>query len=145
MWAIEGLESWTEDVAQALDALDNLGVVVSVAAGNEGKLKPAGKSASYTPNILAARANSPLIIVGAVNENGQLAMITSVGSAAVPIHTYAMGKGIMIVDMSVEENVPQDGTTFSAAIVVSCYLPCVFCQSHPHVILDKADLLAPKI
>lgn len=106
-------------MAQAVAALDQLGVVFSVAAGNDGKNKPAGESASYTPNILAARPNSPLIIVGAVNSNGQLAMISSAGSPAVPITTYAMGKGIKIVDMSVEREVLQDGTTFSAAIVVS--------------------------
>lgn len=127
-------------MAQALAALDQLGVVVSVSAGNEGKLKPAGLSASYTPNILTARLNSPLIIVGAVNSSGQLAMISSVGSAEVPITTYAMGKGIMIIDLSVDQEVPQDGTTFSAAIVVSAYLQCRLSQFSP-VNRQNADFL----
>lgn len=110
------METWTEEINEVLMTLDKLGVVCSVSAGNAGTEIP---SAEYTPNILVARADSPLIIVGAVNCNGQLAKISSIGSAAVPITTYAMGKDIKIVDLSIEEDTLQDGTTFSAAIVVS--------------------------
>lgn len=113
------MEDWTKQVEQALFTLDSLGVVVAISAGNRGNSNPVVLTDSYTPNTLAARENSPLIIVGAVNSTGQLAKLTCAGSAAVPITCYAMGKCIDIIDMSIEENTKQDGTTFSAAIVVS--------------------------
>lgn len=113
------MEEWTTQVEQALSTLDSLGVVVAISAGNDGKQDPPVSVESYTPNILVAQGSHPLVVVGAVNSNGQLARITSVGSAAVPITCYAMGKGIKVVDLSVEEDTKQDGTTFSAAIVVS--------------------------
>lgn len=117
------MEDWTEDVAQVLALLDQLGVVVSVSAGNEGEEVPAGLTTAWTPNVLAMRPGSPLIIVGAVNSDGQLAQLSSVGSAAVPITTYAMGKGLRLVDMSTDLITAQDGTTFSASIVVSTLHP----------------------
>lgn len=113
------MEDWTDQVEQALFTLDSLGVVVLISAGNDGKPNPSIFTDSYTPTILAAREDSPLIVVGAVNSDGQLAKITSAESDAVPINCYAMGKGIKIIDLSVEEDTKQDGTTFSAAIVVS--------------------------
>lgn len=113
------MEEWTDQVHQTFSTLDSLGVVIAISAGNDGNKNPAVSTDSYTPNILAAQQESPLIVVGAVNSKGQLAKITSAGSAAVPITCYAMGKGIKIIDLSVEEVTKQDGTTFSAAIVVS--------------------------
>lgn len=112
------MEDWTDEVEQAFAMLDNLGVVVAISAGNDGEQNPSVLSESYTPNMLAAKADSPLVVVGAVNGKGQLAQITSAGSAALPITCYAMGKGVKIVDLSVEEDTKQDGTTFSVAIVV---------------------------
>lgn len=113
------MESWTDQVEEIFATLDGLGVVVATSAGNDGKEDPSASTGSYTPNILAARENSPLVVVGAVNSKGQLAKISSAGSAAVPITCYAMGKGVKVIDLSVEEDTKQDGTTFSVAIVVS--------------------------
>ncbi|KAJ4394016.1 hypothetical protein N0V93_003233 [Gnomoniopsis smithogilvyi] len=106
LWSAEGMESWTDQVEQVFSTLDSLGVVVATSAGNDGK-------------------EAPSICTGS---KGQLAKITSAGSLAVPITCYAMGKGVKIIDLSVEEDTKQDGTTFSVAIVgglLACYL------SHP--------------
>lgn len=112
------MEDWTDEVEQLFSTLDSLGVVVAISAGNDGKQNPPVLSESYTPNILAAKTDSPLIVVGAANSKGQLARITSAGSTRVPITCYAMGKGVKIVDLAVEQETKQDGTTFSVAIVV---------------------------
>lgn len=134
VWNAEGMEDWTNEVEQALYTLDRLGVVVAISAGNDGKQNPCVLAESYTPNILAAKTNSPLIVVGAVNSKGQLARITSAGSAAVPITCYAMGKGIKIVDLAVEQETKQDGTTLSVAIVVGAkflmHKTCPVCMQH---------------
>lgn len=115
----KGYQHFYDSIAQALEELDSLGAVVTISAGNDGQHDPPGLTDAYIPNILAAQPNSPLIIVGAVNSQGQLARISCPGSARIPINCYAMGKGIKVVDLSVEEVTEQDGTTFSVAIVVS--------------------------
>lgn len=60
-------KEWAEKVEQSLDVIDRLGgVIISVAAGNEGKHSPPGETGDFMPNILSRRENSPLAIVGAV-------------------------------------------------------------------------------
>lgn len=60
-------KEWCEKVERALDELDSLGgVMISVAAGNEGKYDPPGETGDFMPNILVRREGSPLVIVGAV-------------------------------------------------------------------------------
>lgn len=116
-------KEWHDQVEAILRELDSLGVTVVISAGNDGEEDPPGPSDAYMPNILASQPSSPLIIVGAVNYLGQLASFSSPGSARLPTTCYAMGKAIRIVDLSVEEETEQDGTTFSAAIVVSTLCP----------------------
>ncbi|KAG6361304.1 hypothetical protein INS49_009529 [Diaporthe citri] len=54
---------WCSHVEQALDEIDRLGgVMVSVAAGNEGKHNPPGETGDFMPNILARHEGSPLVI-----------------------------------------------------------------------------------
>lgn len=112
-------QDWFDEVQQLFHNLDGLGVVVAVSAGNDGRDVPPGHTDAYVPNKLAEEPNSPIIIVGAVNNQGQLAMITSPGTATLPITCYAMGEGLELIDLSIEEKSEQHGTTFSAAIVVS--------------------------
>lgn len=60
-------KEWAEKVEQTLDVVDRLGgVMISVAAGNEGKHSPPGGTSDFMPNILSRRESSPLVIVGAV-------------------------------------------------------------------------------
>ncbi|ROV91004.1 hypothetical protein VSDG_07720 [Cytospora chrysosperma] len=114
----EGYMEWHGKVANALDDLDSLGgVLVTVSAGNDGREKPPGRTDEYMPNILSARHGSPLIITGAVNNRGQLAKLSSPGTANVPITCYAVGKDIMLIDLSIDQKRSQEGTSFSAAIV----------------------------
>lgn len=115
----KGCQELYDNIEQSFWELDSLGVVITISAGNDGKHDPPGLTDAYIPNILAAHPNSPLIIVGAVNSRGQLTKISCPGSARLPINCYAMGKGIKVVDLSVEEVTEQEGTTFSVAIVVS--------------------------
>lgn len=57
---------WCGKVEHALDEIDTVGgVMVSVAAGNEGKHDPPGETGDFMPNILVRREGSPLVIVGA--------------------------------------------------------------------------------
>ena len=57
---------WCGKVEHALDEIDALGgVMVSVAAGNEGMHDPPGETGDFMPNILVRRQGSPLMIVGA--------------------------------------------------------------------------------
>lgn len=112
-------QEWYDQVKEGLRELDDLGVTVVISAGNDGEDDPPGPTDAYMPNRLASRPKSPLIIVGAVNHLGQLARFTSPGTARLPNTCYAMGKAVKIVDLSVEEETEQDGTSFSAAIVVS--------------------------
>lgn len=65
--AEEKYKNWCDQVEHALDEIDVLGgVLVSVAAGNEGKHNPPGETGDFMPNILVRREDSPLVIVGAV-------------------------------------------------------------------------------
>lgn len=114
-----GFQDWFDGIENALHGLDKLGVVVTVAAGNGGNESPIIPTDAYMPNILSRNPNSPLILVGAVNSQGQLVRFTSPGSTRTPITCYAMGKGIKTIDLSIEQDTLQDGTTFSVAIVVS--------------------------
>ncbi|KAI7783696.1 hypothetical protein LA080_011405 [Diaporthe eres] len=110
---------WYEQVDSALQEIDQYGgVSISVAAGNAGKLDPPGETGAFMPNILSAQEHSPLVIVGAVTSQGQLARLSSPASLRVPITCFAMGKDILLPDLSVELNTLQSGTTFAAAIVV---------------------------
>lgn len=66
----ERYREWCGHVEQALDEIDRLGgVMVSVAAGNEGKYNPPGETGTFMPNILARQEGSPLVIVGAVTRS----------------------------------------------------------------------------
>ncbi|ROW08717.1 hypothetical protein VPNG_06415 [Cytospora leucostoma] len=122
----EGYMEWHNKVEKALDELDVYGgVLVTVAAGNDGREKPPGHTDEYMPNILSARHGSPLIITGAVNNYGQLARFSSPGSLNVPITCYAVGKDLLLPDLSIEQKRLQEGTSFSAAIVAgqaACYI-----------------------
>lgn len=115
----EGYQMWEDEVDDVLHQLDDLGVSITISAGNDGEDDPPGPTDAYMPTILASKPNSPLIIVGAVNEFGQLARFSCPGSLTLPITCYAMGKAVNIIDLSVEQKTKQDGTTFSTAIVVS--------------------------
>ncbi|KUI72205.1 hypothetical protein VM1G_07647 [Cytospora mali] len=87
----QGYTEWHDKIAHALDELDILGgVLVTVSAGNDGREKPPGHTDEYMPNILSARHGSPLVITGAVNNQGQLARLSSPGSGKVPITCYAV-------------------------------------------------------
>lgn len=67
---------WCGHVEQALDEIDRFGgVMVSVAAGNEGKNSPPRETGHFMPNILAGRKGSPLVIVGAVTRSDARALI----------------------------------------------------------------------
>lgn len=115
----DAYQDWFDELRQLLHDLDGLGAVVAISAGNDGKQNPVRHTDTYVPNIIAAETESPLIIVGAVNSKGQLAMITTPGTTKLPITCYAMGTGLKLIDLSIEEKFEQHGTTFSAAIVVS--------------------------
>lgn len=92
----KGYMEWHHKVEKALDDLDTLGgVLVTVAAGNDGREMPPGHADEYMPNILSARHGSPLIITGAVNNYGQLARLSSPGSLEVPITCYAVYVSIL--------------------------------------------------
>lgn len=63
----EKYREWCAKVENTLDEIDSLGgVMVSVAAGNEGKHDPPGETGDFMPNVLVRREGSPLVIVGAV-------------------------------------------------------------------------------
>ena len=86
----EGYMEWHLKIENALEDLDRLGgILVTVAAGNDGRERPPGRTDAYMPNILSARHGSPLIVVGAVNNYGQLARLSSPGSLDVPITCFA--------------------------------------------------------
>lgn len=109
---------WCEEVENSIDELEMRGgVMISVAAGNEGESNPPGKTGDFMPNVLAKREGSPLVIVGAVTSQGQLARLSSPASLGVPISCYAMGKNLFLPDLSVEQKTLQSGTTFAASIV----------------------------
>ncbi|KAL1865327.1 hypothetical protein Daus18300_007217 [Diaporthe australafricana] len=94
--AEQNYKEWYDQVDWALEEIDRLGgVLVSVAAGNEGRQNPPGETGDFMPSVLSQRVGSPLVIVGAVNR----------------------GKDILLPDLSVEQKMLQSGTTFSAAIV----------------------------
>lgn len=116
-------QEWHDEVEKIFHELDDLGVTVVISAGNDGDDDPPGSTDAYMPNILASDPKSPLILAGAVNYMGQLARFSSPGTDKLPITCYAMGKAVKLIDLSIEEETEQDGTTFSAAIVVSTCLP----------------------
>lgn len=106
----QGYMEWHGKVANALDDLDSLGgVLVTVAAGNDGREKPPGRTDDYMPNILSARHGSPLIITGAVNNKGQLAKLSSPGTGKVPITCFAVYVYLLRVQSSTRTALERPG------------------------------------
>ncbi|KAK2599795.1 hypothetical protein N8I77_011520 [Diaporthe amygdali] len=68
--AEQDYRDWCGQLDQSLEEIDRIGgVLVSLAAGNEGNRDPPGRTGDFMPNILSQRNASPLVIVGAVTRN----------------------------------------------------------------------------
>lgn len=112
-------------IKTTLEDLDRLGVVVVLSAGNNGVSPRPQQDPNFVPRYAdqyfpqsLATADSPMILVGATNNRGQLSAFTSPGRGTTPVSLYAQGQGVSTYDFLQSEPKLKAGTSYSAPIVV---------------------------
>ncbi|KAJ9136928.1 hypothetical protein NKR23_g9477 [Pleurostoma richardsiae] len=98
-----------------LQDLDSKGAVLVFSAGNGGIEDPFEPTTDYIPQTMAY-ADTPYVLVGSVNANGQLARHTSPGTTDVPLTVYAQGLNVRVWDVGMGDYAIDGGTSPAAAI-----------------------------
>lgn len=109
----------------ALEQLDQLGVTVVLAAGNDGASSNPQQNPNFAPlyidqhfPLALATANSPILAVGSTNNKGQLSVFSTPGRGYTPVSLYAQGEGVSTYDLLESGPTLKSGTSYAAPIVV---------------------------
>lgn len=122
-WREEDMRSqfgarWETNKAQlrsTLNRLDQLGVTIVMAAGNDGAT-PRYIDQQFPQGM--ATADSPMILVGSTNSQGQLSAFTTPGRGNTPVSLYAQGEAVSTYDFLQTGPKLKSGTSYSTPIVV---------------------------
>ena len=122
---IKDLNGKTAIISQAAEIATEKGIIVVVAAGNEGN-----NSWKY----IAFPADAPSVLaVGAVNSRGDICSFSSTGapnSAQIKPDLVAQGQGVIVTHANNATTITQ-GTSFAAPLVAG-FVACVW-QAYPHL------------
>lgn len=113
-------ETTKAQIKTALDRLDQLGVTVVMAAGNDGGI-PRYIDQQFPQGL--ATVDSPMLLVGATNSKGQLSAFTTPGRGNTPVSLYAQGEAVSTYDFYQAERKLKSGTSFAAPLVVCPLTP----------------------
>lgn len=112
-------------ITTALGRLDQLGVTVVLAAGNDGISSNPQQNPDFVPlyvdqhfPLALATANSPMLVVGSTNNKGQLSAFSTPGRGDTPVSLYAQGEDASTYDLKESGTIVRSGTSYAAPIVV---------------------------
>lgn len=118
-------ETTMRNMKNALLQLDFLGVTVVMAAGNDGVSANPQQDPGFVPRYVdqqfpqnIATADSPLLVVGSTNSQGQLSVFSTPGRGNTPVSLYAQGEAVNLYDLQLPNRKLKSGTSYSAPIVV---------------------------
>lgn len=109
----------------ALTQLDHLGVTIVMSAGNDGISANPQQDPGFVPRYIdqqfpqnLATADSPMLLVGSTNSQGQLSVFSTPGRGNTPVSLYAQGERVNTYDLQLSNRKLKSGTSYSAPIVV---------------------------
>lgn len=124
-YTIKDLNGKTAIISQAAEIATEKGIIVVVAAGNEG---------NNSWKHIAFPADAPSVLaVGAVNSRGDICRFSSTGApntAQIKPDLVAQGQGVIVTHANNATSITQ-GTSFSAPLVAG-FVACVW-QAYPHL------------
>ncbi|KAL2292976.1 hypothetical protein FJTKL_07999 [Diaporthe vaccinii] len=122
----------------ALEQLDQLGVTVVLAAGNDGASSNPQQNPNFAPlyidqhfPLALATANSPILAVGSTNNKGQLSVFSTPGRGYTPVSLYAQGEGVSTYDLLESRPTLKSGTSYAAPIVAGLAAYTLGLDSNP--------------
>ncbi|KKY38947.1 putative tri m 2 allergen [Diaporthe ampelina] len=118
-------EAIKTQMKMALERLDQLGVTVVMAAGNDGSSSNPQQNPDFVPRYTdqqfpqgLATVDSPMLLVGSTNSKGQLSTFSTPGRGDIPVSLYAQGEAVSTYDLQQSGPKLKSGTSYSAPIVV---------------------------